>query len=771
MGVDKFTRSRQNRLMEKLMTPRKIPFAWISGKTARAICAGLAILAATWPGTAPALVTSDGVGTHVVAPGVPAFGVNLDGVVGIGNEAFGFLFGTGALISDTHVLTAAHVVELGPFLFSVRFDLPDGPVWIPVKGYAIHPGYDPAISDDHDVAVLELASPAPAGVPRYELHTGSDEVGKAAVLTGYGRSGSGATGDTLNSDSKRAGLNRFEATGADILAKFPEAANIALNNLYADFDSGLAANDLTPLVTGSADLGFGDEEVCLAPGDSGGPAFIDGGDGVFRIAGINGARLHALDFPSFDVSPGMNSSWGEFMSWARVSTNLSFINDAVAGNLRRQRIFDDGLTHVIDDGLDAGPVFVVNSPAPDDAVTTVRLVDAVVRSLPVEEQGLVVGGSSLVELVAGLIEGSPAARVWEGGRLHVSGGTIRALPNSPDVFIDDSWAIFANQNAEVHVSGGTIEGVRSAVTTDGNSKVFITGGTFTAEDQAISAAGRVEIDGGSFHGDANGARSIDSSMVTISNGTFTGGSIGFEATETSEVLIRGGTFTGDADFGLQAHGNADVRIFGGSFSGGTLALRVQQAAVVKVHGYGFNLPLGPVNDASGTISGFYFDGTPVSLSFDRDNDSVIELVSSYDTWAAYHGLEGDDALTTVDANGNGIPNVLELVLGGNPAAGSTPPTIGNALVRENAGDGEQDYFKLTFPVTQLSVDFGAESFVEYGTDLASASWTKAIHGTDGVIITTTTNGFSPGVHRVEVRIPKSLAPDGRLFARIGGSSL
>lgn len=864
------------------------------------IAAG-AIFIASLPGTARALVTSDGEGTHVVEPGVPAFGVNLDGVVNIGVEFPNFTAGTGALISDTHVLTAAHVIEGEPWILSVRFDLTDGPVWIPVKGYAIHPNYVTGVVDEHDVAVLELSSPAPAGVPRYELYTGSDEIGKAAVLTGYGRSGSGATGDTLPAGTKRAGLNRIDATGADVLAEFPEAAEvIAPNNLYADFDSGHEDNDLTPLITGSADLGFGDDEVCLAPGDSGGPAFIEGNDGIFRIAGINGARGNTPDFPDFDYLPGINSSWGEFMTFARVSTNLDFINDALGGNLRRQRIFNDGLTHVIDDGLDAGPVTVENSPAPEEAATTVTLTDAVVRGMAGELQGLVVGGSSLVELETGLIEGSPAARVWENGQLHVSGGTIKALPNAPDVFIDDSWAIFANDNAEVHVSGGTIEGGRSAVSSGGNSQVFITGGIFTAEDQAVDAGATVEIDdgsfsslgvgvrshssgsltvrGGTFHGDANGGRSTGSSTVNISDGTFTGGTIGFEANETSEVEIdggsfsgpfalfansqskvrisagtftgttegfqstdstavlieggafhgdanggssrgsstvsisggtftggsigflasansdveitggsftgavdaielgenasaafRGGTFAGTADSALFAHGQATALVFGGAFEGGFTDLYLTDAATVKIHGYGFNLPLGEVAEESGTITGYYFDGTPFSLTFDHFDDSVIELLSDYDAWAAFHGLEDDDALFTADANGNGIPNGLELVFGGNPATAAATPAMAGVLVREDAGDGENDYLKLTYPVTQLSLDLGAVSFVQYEVDLKHGPWTTAAHGADGVLIVTTPNGIAAGVHQVEVWLPNALAPDGWFFARVGAN--
>ena len=287
-----------------------------------------------------ALVTSDGVGTHVVTAGVPAFGVNLDGVVKIGTVPFFgdendplLIGGTGSLISDTHILTAAHVAIAGPFQYMVEFDLVGGAVRIPVTGFALHPGYVPGGSAN-DIAVLELASPAPVGVPRYELHSSTNEVGSTIVLAGYGTTGSGALGVTSIDGNKRAGLNRIEATGDTIAMQFGDPQFNATLLLY-DFDSGNASNDVTTLV-GPGNLGFGADEAGLAPGDSGGPGFIQGLDGTFRIAGINeyvqGISLEALDVFDLDDIKN-NSTWGEFFASSRVSTNLAFIADAVAGNL------------------------------------------------------------------------------------------------------------------------------------------------------------------------------------------------------------------------------------------------------------------------------------------------------------------------------------------------------------------------------------------------------------------------------------------------------
>ena len=65
-----------------------------------------------------------------------------------------------------------------------------------------------------DIAILTLTENTPSSIPRYPLHRGSETVGQAFVLAGYGNAGPGATGHDFGFDEekpvKHAGRNRYE---------------------------------------------------------------------------------------------------------------------------------------------------------------------------------------------------------------------------------------------------------------------------------------------------------------------------------------------------------------------------------------------------------------------------------------------------------------------------------------------------------------------------------------------------------------------------------
>jgi hypothetical protein len=120
-----------------------------------------------------------------------------------------------------------------------------------------------------------------------------------------------------------------------------------------------------------------------------------------------------------------------------------------------------------------------------------------------------------------------------------------------------------------------------------------------------------------------------------SGGTCINTAIGLSALGTSRVSVYGGSITGEVSSGggstnsataLRAAGSSVVSIYGGSFHGWwDTDLRVLENAQVTLYGSGFNYPLGPVSDLTGTISGTLQSGESIALSFSQSRAGQIVL--------------------------------------------------------------------------------------------------------------------------------------------------
>ena len=275
----------------------------------------------------------------------------------------GFLC-TAAAISPTHILTAAHCVTESDFTVSrIRFILSAGlpaPLILEADSFAVNPWYPIFQSAGYgafshgDIAVIELVDPLPGEIEIYDLYRDSDEFNQESRHYGHGRSGKGTKGATGGSDFfyARTGLNAYEQFLAPLIGDPFE------DQLLYDFDSGGSKHNAMAWWFSSSFMcspenpnnpgwaqdgqcttfkdgsypdfkGFGKMEIGIAPGDSGGPAFIDD-----KIAGV-----HSFGFThncagvtnGTDFTCGLDSSYGEMSGDTRVSYHADFVDDVVDG--------------------------------------------------------------------------------------------------------------------------------------------------------------------------------------------------------------------------------------------------------------------------------------------------------------------------------------------------------------------------------------------------------------------------------------------------------
>jgi subtilisin-like proprotein convertase family protein len=192
-------------------------------------------------------------------------------------EAVGFvgpLGCTGTLISPTHVLTAAHCTE-GVGNTQGSFEV-GGQTYNTTRIYN-HPDYNPNdFSRGDDLAIMELDRPV-NGITPMQIFRQTPQVGSMLTLVGFGEGGTSTGGFDANDTGKQVGQTELEKVTGE---------HIAWN-----FDKHSESN--------------------TAPGDSGGPAFIQS-NGQFLIAGVTSGGdgdAHSLGDYSFDTRIDVHAAW------------------------------------------------------------------------------------------------------------------------------------------------------------------------------------------------------------------------------------------------------------------------------------------------------------------------------------------------------------------------------------------------------------------------------------------------------------------------------
>lgn len=198
---------------------------------------------------------------------------------------------TATAISDRWLLTAAHVVS-----DSERAEATLGGQTFEVEKIVRHPDYKIGVVGVNDLALLRTSRPM--GLDFYPaLSTGEEKAGDICSIAGYGCHGQLSAGHTKYDGRLRAGTNH--------IAEFHQHnANIHCT----------ASPGQSPL------------EICIAPGDSGGPLFCRG-----KLAGIHSLTYAERPKPAAGQKAAPpRSQAGEVSVHTRVSIHKPWIERVIA---------------------------------------------------------------------------------------------------------------------------------------------------------------------------------------------------------------------------------------------------------------------------------------------------------------------------------------------------------------------------------------------------------------------------------------------------------
>jgi autotransporter-associated beta strand protein len=311
--------------------------------------------------------------------------------------------------------------------------------------------------------------------------------------------------------------------------------------------------------------------------------------------------------------------------------------------------------------------------------------------------------------------------------INFNGGTLQARQDNTG-FINTTItnALIQSEGAVIDSNGFAIT-IPKALTEDSGS----TGGgltklgngtlTLTADNTYTGAtsvtAGTLALVGGS-----------QTSPITVESGAALGFTLGSPTTSTSTVTFSGAT------------GKVNV-------TGTPVAATLMTATEITGN---------PVLDPA--IPGF-------ALAIEGGG-TLLNLIETsgtpFETWATTNGLAGDDALPGADPDNDGLDNLIEFVIGGQPNP-ANPNADSSSLAPTVSTDASSLIF--TFRRTELALSQpGIVIAAEYGSNLSD--WATAIDGVDGVTMVTTEDHYGEGIDRIVVTIPKALATGAKMFARL-----
>ncbi len=204
--------------------------------------------------------------------------------------------GSGVLIHPFWVLTAAHLTTPNQFAL--------GDQVYTVGEFHRHPDWDGQVTNGDDLALAKLSEPV-SGIAPSNWYTGHGELGEIGISVGFGNTGTGLTGQqSRTTGTRRAAENTLERLGSGAPHTPPRPPDDTLEYLFNEPGDG----NVRAL------------EGMAAQGDSGGPIFVDFGEG-YEIAGI-----HSF---IWNMDGGSLATYGDVVVSARVAVYDEWITATV----------------------------------------------------------------------------------------------------------------------------------------------------------------------------------------------------------------------------------------------------------------------------------------------------------------------------------------------------------------------------------------------------------------------------------------------------------